>query len=146
MKETKVGEAEISLLPLFPLIQKLVFAELDRKAFTYTKTQLLILTALQRCGSLCMSQLARFIASSNEQATRAVAPLVEHGLVERFIDPGNRKMVHIRLSDEGFRYIQELSDMCRANLYEHIHDRLSAEEVEDLRDALGTAIELLSRL
>ena len=65
-----------SILEVFPICQKLVMNSVNLKEPRLTKTQLHILLSLIGKPRLTMSQLAAYIASSKEQATRAVAPLV----------------------------------------------------------------------
>ena len=83
------------------LLQSVVLSCVDRKRFQFTRTQQSILTVLSMEGETTMKQIAKYIVSSQEQATRAVAPLVDAGYVERRTDPTNRTRVYIRLTDEG---------------------------------------------
>ena len=53
-----------------------------------------------------MSELAELVSSSRAQMTRAIIPLVEDGLVERFEDKSNRKMVHVRLTETGRDFLR----------------------------------------
>ena len=77
------------LLLLLPLLSRFLTPPAHLSA-RLTKTQLLIVTALSYHESFHMSQLAAYLSFSKEQATRAAAPLVEAGLVERFAQSENR--------------------------------------------------------
>ena len=88
------------LLLLLPLLSRFLTPPAHLSA-RLTKTQLLIVTALSYHESFHMSQLAAYLSFSKEQATRAAAPLVEAGLVERFAQSENRTRVFLRLTADG---------------------------------------------
>jgi len=89
------GDRDFSLLKLMPMIQKVILSCWDREKYPYTKSQLTLIMALLHKDSLTMKEAASYISSSKEQATRAVAPLVDKGLMERYTDPANRNYIHI---------------------------------------------------
>ena len=70
-------ECIMSMYEIYPLSRKLVFDTFDKKKYDITRTQQIIMLSLCIEGTLTMSQLASKINTSNEQATRAVAQLVE---------------------------------------------------------------------
>ena len=81
-----------------------------------TKTQILILFALSGGRSLNMSQLSSYLASSKEQATRAVSPLVKDEYVTRFRSDENRKMVYVKLTEKGNQLILQEKDTFFCNI------------------------------
>lgn len=134
------------LLELFPLISKAVVSASNLKEFGYTKTQFLIFAVLSSRENLTMSQVAGFISSSKEQATRAVAPLVEDGLVERYTDPVNRTHIHIRLTEQGEEFMRQYKIRFFRNLKEKMDKKLSEEEMLELKGAVEKIICILSKL
>lgn len=80
-----------ALFEIFPICQKFLLNTIDIPSMDLTKTQILILFALSGGRSLNMSQLSSYLASSKEQATRAVSPLVKDEYVTRFRSDENRK-------------------------------------------------------
>ena len=72
-------ECIMSMYEIYPLSRKLVFDTFDKKKYDITRTQQIIMLSLCIEGTLTMSQLASKINTSNEQATRAVAQLVDKG-------------------------------------------------------------------
>ena len=85
-----------ALFEIFPICQKFLLNTIDIPSMDLTKTQILILFALSGGRSLNMSQLSSYLASSKEQATRAVSPLVKDEYVTRFRSDENRKMVYVK--------------------------------------------------
>lgn len=134
------------LLSLLPLIYKTVASASNLRDFGYTKTQLLIFVVLSTHESLTMSQIAGYISSSKEQATRAVAPLADDGLVERYIDPENRTRIHIRLSEKGSEFVEQYKLRFFRNLQAMLHEKLTEEEMLELRQAVDTTVRVLSKL
>ena len=134
------------LLALLPLISKTVLAASSLREAGYTKTQFLIITALSHRENLTMGQVAGFISSSKEQATRAVSPLVDHGLVERYTDPNNRTKVHIRLTETGRNYVEQGNRRFVQNLHKMMREKITLEEMTELKGAVEIMIRILSKL
>jgi len=134
------------LLQLQALIAKSVMSNYCFKEFGYTKSQLHIFSALLLRGELTMSQVAGFIGSSKEQATRAVAPLVEDGMLERYIAPENRTRIHIRLTEQGKQFITQCRNSFADNLDAALNQAVSAEEKTELFRAVESMIRILSKL
>lgn len=134
------------LLALLSLISRTVVSASDLREFGYTKTQFLIIAALSSRGDLTMKQVAGYISSSKEQATRAVAPLVDEGLVERYVDPVNRTRIHVRLTQKGC----ELMNAYKAHLFQNLQammgDKVTKEEKLELKQAVETIIRVLSKI
>lgn len=145
MNETEKGNAIISLFEIFPICHKIILNSIDLKTLKLTKTQLFIIFALMGKESLNMSQISIYIASSNEQATRAVAPLVKSGFIERFCDENNRKLVLIRLTDMGRKFIKSEKELLKKNLMNRF-DTLSEQDAQNFRDALSVTLQILNKL
>ncbi|HIR30706.1 MAG TPA: MarR family transcriptional regulator [Candidatus Faecousia faecavium] len=140
------GNQKLRLLALMPLIHKTFLSVPLLKEFGYTKTQLFICMALYRRGNLTMSQIAQHISSSKEQATRAVAPLVEDGLVQRFISEENRTHIHVQLTEKGQQLVHSRLDSFGDAFDRKLTQSLTPEEREQLYDSIETAIRLLEKL
>lgn len=89
-------ECIMSMYEIYPLSRKLVFDTFDKKKYDITRTQQIIMLSLCIEGTLTMSQLASKINTSNEQATRAVAQLVDKGFVIRM-----QNLITVELSTSG---------------------------------------------
>ena len=145
MSRLGTENAIISLFEIFPKCQKIILNSIDIKHSNLTKTQLFILFSLMGKPSLNMSQIATYIASSHEQATRAVAPLVTSGYVERFFDESNRKLVLIRLTEIGNNFISFEKEQLIKNLVNKL-DELTNEEKEEFTNATYTTLNILKKL
>ena len=140
------GDRDFSLLRLMPMIQKVILSCWDREKYPYTKSQLTLIMALLHKDSLTMKEAASYISSSKEQATRAVAPLVDKGLMERYTDPANRSYVHIQLTDTGRTLVLEMLDSLYDNINKLLDQAISNEEKLALRDSLTESIRILNKV
>ena len=140
------GDRDFSLLKLMPMIQKVILSCWDREKYPYTKSQLTLIMALLHKDSLTMKEAASYISSSKEQATRAVAPLVDKGLMERYTDPANRNYVHIQLTDTGRMLVLEMLDGLYDNINKLLDQAISNEEKLTLRDSLTESIRILNKV
>lgn len=139
-------DTEIPLLEAMTLLQGTILSCIDKKQFPYSKTQLNIFIALAMEEEMTMKQIARHLACSQEQATRAVAPLADAGYVERRTDPANRTRVHVHLTEQGKQYLREQTGDFRARLSDRLDNVLSEEETVSLYDAAVTLAALLRKI
>lgn len=140
MDKEYFDEGEIPLLELVALIYKAVDFHSQKKLHDLTKTQLLVLAALYHKGSLNMTMISEYISSSKEQATRAVSPLADRGLISRVEHQDNRKHVYLELTDAG----KELIVLLRAEMREKFKARVDSALSKEEKDALLSSAETLT--
>jgi DNA-binding MarR family transcriptional regulator len=87
----------------------------ERAAFAHrchdrsiSMTHLLLMTLLETHGPLPMSRVAELLGCGLPTATGIVSRMEERGLVERQHDNEDRRVVTLRLSEEGAAEIREL--------------------------------------
>lgn len=110
-----------------------------------TKSQVDVMLGLILFGKMNMTQVSEHLAASKEQASRAVAPLVERGLVKRTRSVQNHRVIEITLTEEGLRQFE----LSRSYLIEGIRNRLAHLSEKDraaLMDASRTADRILRKL
>ena len=137
---------ELPLLQLIPLLFKWIKVDHLKKKYGITGSQELILMTLYYRHEMSMGQIAEAISSSKEQATRAVSPLVEHGLINRFEDHANRRRVCLTLTDSGIDYIREIGSTIKADFHKRLDESITSEEHQQLKDAFQTMIRILSKV
>jgi MarR family transcriptional regulator, organic hydroperoxide resistance regulator len=113
---------------VFNNIQKIFFPEewinLDQ---SISKTELLALFFLDRQGEATMTKLADFLCAPLSTATGIVDRLVKNGLLSRERAEIDRRIIVLRLSDEGRILLGRLKSTLSGYL-EKIHGILSDEE------------------
>lgn len=139
-------ETGMTMMEAMMLLQGTILSSIDKKQFPWSKTQLNIFTALSAEGELTMKRVARYLACSQEQATRAVAPLADVGYVERRVDPANRTRVYIRLTGEGTAYLEGLKAGFESSLNSRLEEALSGEERRELLRSAESLAGLLRKV
>ena len=130
MQLAEINEIVSALLEIGPAYHRIILDKIEKKSTHITKSQIFILLALAGHPFLNMTQIAAYIASSKEQATRAVAPLVEMGYVLREHDTHNRKVVLISLTTKGNRFIHEMKSQLQQALEKNLQILSKEEQIE----------------
>lgn len=95
----------------------------------------------QHNGTVTMSRLARESRCPKQQMTKLISRLIECRFAERIPDPADRRIVRIRLTDEGLQYAEKFLSEDAA----YFHKLLDGLTPED-KDALGGALETFNRI
>lgn len=139
-------EGEIPLLRLIPLTNMIVDIHEMAKEYDLTKSQLIFMTALYYRGRLHMKKIAEYLSSSKEQATRAVAPLVDKGLVKRLEDGENRTHVFVTLTETGTVMMHRLLESVRSEIGPKLRRSLTEEEMAQLTESVHNVVTLLRKI
>ncbi|WP_433435678.1 MarR family winged helix-turn-helix transcriptional regulator [Nonomuraea sp. CA-141351] len=97
-----------------------------------------VLAALRRAGppyTLIPSELSAVLMMSRAGMTNRLDRLEAAGLVERSLDPADRRSFRVRLTDEGLRIIDETLTEHAANLA-RLASPLTSEDTETLATIL----------
>lgn len=81
--------------------QRITTSQLKDCCSRVTLPQCLVLLEIDECGRLTMGQLAAQLGLDNSTLSRTVDGLVARGLVERLPHDRDRRVVQIRLTEEG---------------------------------------------
>lgn len=137
---------DIPLLPLLPMLMRVVKLADAHKQYGMTKQQMIVLLTLYRRDCATMGEIAQFISASKEQATRVVASMCDQGLVERFELPENRTHVYIRFTGQGRDYMRQIGRTLGAEIRDRLTASLTPDEIEQLRGSVRSAVELLGKV
>ncbi|MGN1133805.1 MAG: MarR family winged helix-turn-helix transcriptional regulator [Oscillospiraceae bacterium] len=133
------------LYEIYPYSRKVIIDVFEKFKMDFTKTQQLIIMVLAEHETLSMSQLAEKISTSNEQATRAVAQLVENGYVVRKQNKNNRRIVNISLTELALKQVELLKQEIIDNLFETL-DLVSDEEMQEFYNALNCISKVFKKI
>jgi DNA-binding MarR family transcriptional regulator len=106
-----------------------------------TASQLSALSALAKRRELTLGELAGIEQIAPPSMTRIAARLEEDGLVERRVDPADRRVARVAITPAGERLLEDTRTRRDAYLAQRLQ-QFSADE----RAALERAIPLLERL
>lgn len=108
--------------------------------------QLNILYTLHRSGEMPMRRLAEVLNVSDSNATGLVDRMEERGLIERTRVPEDRRVVRVRITQDGVRILDE-NDALTDDLMRDVLARLDPSQLEtiaiavaDLRASLETTV------
>lgn len=139
MSDHKTGGAQPYLFAIYPVLRRAVYEAFDKQDSKITRTQQIILVTMSDGATLSMSELARKIDTSNEQATRAVTQLVSLGYIERFQNEQNHRIVNIRLTDSA----NELLASINADALKSLADEFGEDAFASAEEAFKQAANLL---
>lgn len=140
-------EPGLNCAAALPPMYRLILSSVNWKECEFTKSQFLLLLVLEtKQEELCMSQAAEYMASSKEQATRAVASLVEKGYLERLPDPDNRTRVLIRLTAQGHAVTSKCFRDARKQSMKRMQASLTEEDRRELDEAFRTIRRIMEKL
>lgn len=78
-------------------------------------------------GGLMISEISGKLGVTSPTVTQHINNLEAQGLVERHADPGDRRIVRIRLTDKGSAYIQRIRE-ARLDMFVGLAEHLGKEE------------------
>jgi DNA-binding MarR family transcriptional regulator len=125
-------------------LERAIRSDMDQMAsdFGLTALQYTALTVLQRHPGMSGAQLARRSFVSAQAGSEMIANLERKGYILRSPDPANRRILQIRLSDEGQRVVADCEEWMN-RLEGQMLAPLSAEETAALRSALDRCVRSL---
>ncbi len=91
-------------------------------------------------GTMSMSELADDLNMSNQQLTKVVDALVDFHMVERCVDPGNRRKINVKLTEHGTGTLLSLKREVDRKLTFLLH-KMPESETQRLTDAIMTVAE-----
>lgn len=106
-----------------------------------TASQLAALGSVDRLGPVTLGDLAAVEQVQPPSMTRIVGRLEELGLTDRQVDPGDRRVARVSVTEEGRRFLARSRTRKDAYLSRRL-DSLSEEE----RQELDRALVILDRL
>lgn len=113
-----------------------------RAADTMPGGEAAILGYLDRDGPQTTAELAQRRMVSHQSAAKSVKELLHVGLVTAEPHPQDRRKILLHINNSGLERLRQERDRRAASLQGAIHDTLSAEEQQELRNVLP----LLTRL
>lgn len=105
-----------------------------------TMPQIRVLFMLAERPGASAGELAEELKVSPPTITGMTDRLSKQGLIVRGVDPGDRRIVRLQLSEEGVRLTTELVDMSKAVL-RGVFERIPEDRLEMLADLLDEVTE-----
>lgn len=144
-ESNKKIEALKSLLWLTPTIHRNLLSKLKKSFKNINKTQFMILINLTDFGEMSMGTMADRINTSSSQLTGLIGELEEMGLVERYTPTSCRRVVNVRITEDGRKCVNSnKQELLMAML--PTFDLLTDEQVDELKRCSERICEILDNL
>lgn len=106
---------------------------------------LLAMLSSRESGSATVTALAELLDHSQSRTSHAIARLERRGLVVRESGAPDRRVVRVRITDDGRQALAAAAPGHVRCVREHLFDAVSAEQVTVLRDVCVAMLERLGR-
>lgn len=134
------------ILSLNPLFRKIFFRPMKTSPIPgITPTQMHAIFALATHNNLNMTQLSEELSVSKQQLTKIIDVLFEKDYVQRFSDEKNRRLVLLRLTDSGYHFIDEMTNVVVDDLFPRF-DLLTNDEKAALMQSAITIKNIMGKL
>jgi DNA-binding MarR family transcriptional regulator len=106
---------------------------------------LVIMRVLYDSGTLSISAIGKTLSISKPQMTRWIDRMVDMGLVERWPDTVDRRVINIALTEKGKEVFTELENTIIRDFKEKL-SCLSDEDLKELSASMMRLADILSKL
>jgi DNA-binding MarR family transcriptional regulator len=139
----KIADELVSLFPLF--FKNLMKSSRGNKDLELSRVHMDIMFILNEFKQLTMSDIAKRLFISKPYNTLLVDRLIDLGMVGRFPDDEDRRIINIRLTEKGIRYLKEYKESNKKNIRTKL-SILNADELEQLLSSLQNIKEIISKI
>lgn len=136
------SRAWLALISTAELLPTALDARLQREA-GMTHYEFVLLSALQRTGSMRLSDLAVATNATLPRASKVVSRLQQRGLLKREESEHDRRSIKLELTKQGRRQLVLATPDHFATVHRLVLDRLTPEQLDQLADALEPVVEAL---
>lgn len=138
------GRAADALLALIPLYSKTVIRH--RPPITGIQlAQFHTLRVLMKNESLTMSEIGNRLYISRPYMTRLADAMIADGQVERQMDPSDRRVIRLAITEKGKKYLHQSLSLFKKDLKKNLTG-LNDDDVEKLCAALEDTYRIFSKL
>ncbi|WP_028044715.1 MarR family winged helix-turn-helix transcriptional regulator [Candidatus Stoquefichus massiliensis] len=102
------------------------------------------LLILEKHGDMKMSEIAKRLRLSKQQATQMIDKLYHHHLIDRKDDSNDRRSILISLNQNGIQFLKE-NPLDTTSLQEQIQTHLTDDEQNEFNQAIATLLRLLKK-
>jgi DNA-binding MarR family transcriptional regulator len=145
MSQATLAEFADQVNEIMPMFMKELFNRQPSEfiKFKLTMPQFFILNLLFKQGASNMTTIAHFMNVSTAAITGIVDRLVKYGYVVRVSEPGDRRVVKVRLTPQGLRLVMRGNEKKRQMMVD-IFSKISQREREEYLKILMHIRDILS--
>lgn len=130
MKDKKILTFVDEAMKLAPKFRKKMINPTTNTSLKLSPHEFYSLVSIYKDGPISMSSLAEKQGVSKQQLTRIINSLADNNLVERFINPLNRRIIQTKISNIGLNTLKEYQLAAKENMAQTL-EILSEEEINE---------------
>lgn len=143
MDKKKILQKNIGMISLVALYMKLLSIQsFKQRNFDITPEQFFILSIVSGNEGLYQRQLSQIIAKDRANTTRIINILEKHKLLERKLDPDNKRICKIFITDKGRKTVKIILPEIE-KIKETIYEGITLEEKESITKILSKILDNL---
>lgn len=104
-----------------------------------------VIIYLARMGTSSISEVAKNLIISKPNMTPIIDKLISEGMINRYPDPNDRRVLRIELTDKANEFIKKQEQAIKNNLAEKISS-LNSEDLEALGKHVTGITEIISKI
>jgi DNA-binding MarR family transcriptional regulator len=116
ISNSNIDEILEDLIQILPVFQKrLIRMDLGRVTGDLTHLHFTIMGMLSR-GSMNVTELANILMMTKSQMTHLIDQLVGQGIVERYHNKGDRRVINLSLTEQGLVLLEDARQKVQGNI------------------------------
>lgn len=132
-----------NLFMAFPIVHKKI---LKNVSFAdCTKQQMGLLFSIKKHDNMPMSFYSEKLAIPRSNLTVIADKLFADGLIERHADANDRRVISLKITDKGNKYIERFIESSKKEIYNKL-DGLSEEDILLLNESISNILNILSKV
>lgn len=144
LKEKKLKELYPLFLEFFPLFHQKIGSTCHKNDDKYkcNKNQHKTIMVIGNMGKITPTMLGKYLDLKKGSLTTLIDSLEKVNLLERDIDPRDRRKTLLKLTEEGNHYFKSRNEELEKKLH-NIFDVLTEKELDKFMDSLKNVVETL---
>lgn len=141
----KLEEIADGFMDSFPVFFRRISREEAHPSAKKFDPSRFVLKAVLMHGPVRMSEIGRHMGISKPYMTALVNKLISERLVERVPDPGDRRVINVRITDAGRDAIKEFMKSTRETIIKNLSS-LDSEDISSLHELMKNIRGIVSKL
>lgn len=145
MEQNKILHMANIIFKFYPQARNFFRGFVSIRLLPISLTQLVCLQVVEEHNGITMSKLADTLEMSNQQLTKVIDALVEFDMVQRNVDPSNRRQILVTMTGKGTKTLSQLEHEMTKKL-SILFNKMPATELDRLYDSLLVIEEYFTKL
>lgn len=104
-----------------------------------------VIIYLAHTGTSSISEIAKNLSISKPNMTPIIDKLINEGMINRYNDPNDRRVLRIELTDKAYQFIKKQEEVIKNNLAKKISS-LNSEDLEALSEHVMEITDIILKI